>query len=451
MSLKTIFIYACTFIGVGSLSPHLWAVGVNIPTDLTRDVLSETVPSAFPLDGLTSEDFQTDWEGEAPPGARIEIESSSLQWVRVLDVLVLPRGRMRLTFAKPINVRINHGGYSTGGTKMETLDFPVALLTHSKNEIRVRYEIDGLSKEALIRLKYRPKEPSARVRIYQDTSCSRFAVQAQLEPLPKDKYSWVYIGCRFISTRGDQFRTSNLEMYVFWEGIGSNDDLKADGVKTESLRPSLWAFRLSSKPGRLNLQGSEGEGLTVKYNLMDRHYLGSLGVGIGPYFSEFNGVGEYDEGWSPLLTIYGSLFINESLRVVSFDATSISNRLWTDFGLYLSTENAKMFDQRMTMNLLFGGHIMGFRTAGKTHAVPSFPQGFEFIYLDAFAKGYSMSFGGFIYPEINGRSYYNLWWRWGGRIFGEINYLAAKESFGEESVSSKSLGVTFGFPIARFW
>jgi hypothetical protein len=269
--------------------------------------------------------------------------------------------------------------------------------------------------------------------------------------MPTDKRAWVYIGCRFISTSGDKYRTSNLEMYVLWEGLENAGPILVDGVNTESLLPSLWGFQLSSKPGQINLQNSSAEVLSVKYSLGDRHYLGSLGIGIGPYASEFNGVGEYDQGWSPLLTIYGSVFVNEGLRVVGFDATSISNRIWTDLGLYLSTENAKMLDQRLTMNLLFGGHIIGFRTAGKTHAVPSFPQGFEFIYLDAFAKGYSMSLGGFIYPEINGRSYYNLWWRWGGKIFGEINYLAAKESFDNESVVSKSLGITFGFPIARFW
>ncbi len=445
------FIYRFTVAVMVFASPALWGLGLDIPLDLTREILSEAVPSANSIAGINVEDFTTDWEGEPPPGISVAIESKSLQWVRVVDVLALPRGRMRIKFAAPLTARISHGGFSTGGSKIEVLEFPVALLGHPKNEIRLRYKVDGTSKEAVLRLKYRPRVNTNPSRIFVDTSCSRYGVQGSWARLVSEKSSWVYIGCRFISTRGDQYRTANLEMYVFWEGSENTNTVLVDGVPAESLLPSLWGFQLSSVPGQINLQNSSGELVSVKYSLGDRHYLGSLGLGIGPYASEFNGVGEFDQGWSPLLTIYGSVFINEGLRVVSFDATSISNRLWTDFGLYLSTENAKMLDQRLTMNLLFGGHIIGFRTGGKTHAVPSFPQGFEFIYQDAFVRGYTMSLGGFIYPEINGRSYYNLWWRWGGKIFGEINYLAAKESFDNESVTSKSLGITFGFPIAKFW
>jgi hypothetical protein len=432
-------------------SEGLFASTLELPSDLATEILSEVAPSANPLEGISVTDYEIDWQGEAPPGAKAELETDSLQWVRIIDLLVLPRARMRLTFSSPLTARVIHGGFSTGGTKLTSIDFPVALLSNPKNEIKLRYEHDGSQKESALRLRMKPRQVNPTQRIHLDSSCSKFAVNAQWKLPTHETQSWIYIACRFVSTNGDQYRKSSMEMYVIWDETETTPHRMVDGIQAEPTLPSLWALRLGAKPGRVTLRSPKQEEFEISYSLSERHYKGFLGLGIGPYMSEFNGVGEYDEGWSPLLTLYGSVYVNETLRVVGFDATSISNRLWTDLGIYLSTENAKMFDQRLTMNLLFGGHIIGFRTDGKTHAVPSFPQGFEFIYADAFARGYSGSLGGFIYPEINGRSYYNLWIRWGGRVFWEINYLAAKESFDNNSVSSKSLGLTVGFPMARFW
>jgi hypothetical protein len=457
MQKRTKFIYRI-FLGLLVLLGPVassWANKLRLPADIINEILSEAVPSANPLADLQVDDFEPFWEGSALPNVSVVLEKESLQWVRTLDVLVLPRARMRLTFATPTTLRVYQGAFSTGGRLLDQIDFPVALMNNSQNIIRVRIEENGQEVERQLRIRFRPRMASHQQLVYIDSSCSRYNVKADWLSLPESKpplqASWAYLGCRFLTTKGDQFRTSALEMYIYWDGLTEDSAIAVDRLRTEPILPGVWALRLSSLPGRILLKNAQGQELQINYNLSERHYLGSLGVGIGPYFSEFNGVGEYDLGWSPLLTIYGSVFINESIRVVGFDATSISNRLWTDLGLYLSAENAKMFDERMTMSLLIGGHVIAFRTDGKNHAEPSFPQGFEFIYADAFKRGHSMSFGGFVYPEIAGRSYYNLWIRWGGKIFGEINFLEAKESFDNESVSSKSLGLTFGFPLGRFW
>lgn len=428
-----------------------WAIHLEIPSSLVQEILSETVPSAFPLDGIDAEDFYFEWENSMPMVESAFVEKNSLQWVRVLDVIVLPRGLARVQFKSPVSVRVNYAGYSTGGEQLKSVEFPVALFSHPENKISLRLEYQGKTYQSVLRLKYRALKSNDHSRIYIDTSCSRHGVKADWQAGADTKEAWVYVGCRLVITESDPHRKSTLEMFIFWERPGAVEGILIDGLSSHSILPSLFALRLNAVPGRTSLVPEAGPGLDISYSLSERHYLGSLGLGLGPYLSEFNGEGQYDVGWSPLLTLYGSLFINESLRIVAFDATSISNRLWTDLGLYLSTENAKMFDQRMVFNLLFGGHVVGFHADGQVHVVPSFPQGFEFIYADAFKKGHNMSLGGFIYPEINGRSYYNLWWRWGGKVFGEINYLAAKESFRDQSVSSKSVGLTFGFPLARFW
>lgn len=450
MIIKTIINYLIAFLVLWSSSSAM-ASQLALPTNLINDILSEAVPSAFSLNGISINDYEPYFEGDRPESVTAILEAKSLQWVRVNDVLVLPRARLRLKFIEPTNFQVSVSGFTTSGSQLNVIDFPVALLINPKNQIDLVYETKGVQKKAIIKFKMKPKKTAGDQRIYFDSSCSKYAAQAHWKKEQTLTSSWVYIGCRFVTTKGDQFRASSLEMYVIWDGVASASDILIAGIKTESTQPSLWPLRLGAQPGHLTLKNNQGEELELTWMLSERHYLGFLGVGIGPYASDFSGGGDFEHGVIPLITIYGAYFMNETSRIVGFDATSVTNRLWTDFGLYLSTENAKMFDQRLTMNLLFGGHILAFRSGNKTHAVPSFPQGFEFIYADAFAKGHVLSLGGFLYPELNGRSYYNLWVRWGGRIFGEINYLSAQESFGKESVSSKSLGVTFGFPIARFF
>ncbi|MEY4615247.1 MAG: hypothetical protein RJB66_207 [Pseudomonadota bacterium] len=428
-----------------------WGNRLELPQNLTSSILSEAVPSAFALEGINAEDFRIRWQNDLPFVESAHIEKDSLQWVRLIDVLVLPRGRAHIQFKRPVTVRASYGGFSSGGQQMTSLQLPVALFNHTDNQVKVEIEFEGKTYQSSFHIRYQPLDSQKSGLVFYDSSCSKYGVNAQWSKKTVSANDWVYIGCRPILTASNHFRKSTLEMYVFWENPEGGQKVRADNLEIKPSLPLIYTPRLNSSPGKIVLSRSEGQELIIDYALSERHTLGFLGLGIGPYFGDFSAEGEYDYGWSPLLTLYGSVFISEGLRFVAFDATSISNRLWTDFGLYLSTENAKMFDQRMTMNLLFGGHFVGFQAEGKVHVAPSFPQGFEFIYTDAFKRGHNMSLGGFIYPEINGRSYYNLWWRWGGRVFGEINYLAAKETINNQSVSSKSLGVTFGFPIARFW
>lgn len=451
MKKKVNFISVIAFVGLLLKAGLTWANRLEVPSHLNREILSEAVPSALALDGISAADYSLEWEEKPAPVESGIIETDSIQWVRVMDVLVLPRGRVRILFKGPVTAKANYAGYSTGGQQIKSIEFPIALLSYPENKVLLEIEDNGKIYKTHIRVAFKPKDMSGASPIFIDSSCSKYGMSASFKEIPKAVNEWVYIGCRPIITASNDYRKSTLEAYVFWDNPEAPRSILINNLELEPTLPSMWTLRLNSSPGAITLSRASGQQLQLNYFLSERNSLGSLGLGIGPYLGEFNGEGAYDVGWSPLLTLYGSLYISEGLRIVGFDATSISNRLWTDFGLYLSTENAKMLDQRMTMNLLFGGHVVGFHADGQVHVVPSFPQGFEFIYADAFKRGYNMSLGGFFYPEINGRSYYNIWWRWGGKIFGEINYLAAKETFNKESVASKSIGLTFGFPIMKFW
>ena len=100
---------------------------------------------------------------------------------------------------------------------------------------------------------------------------------------------------------------------------------------------------------------------------------------------------------------------------------------------------------------MLGAHVLGFNNGNQFLIRPGVPQGVELVFSDAFRRGSNLSLGGFIYPEISGKEYYNIWLRWGGsRYFVELNYILWKEQVDSSSVFSRSVGVSLGLPLARF-
>ena len=111
-------------------------------------------------------------------------------------------------------------------------------------------------------------------------------------------------------------------------------------------------------------------------------------------------------------------------------------------------------DRQFALNIMLGAHALIFPLSG-TQVKIGAPQGIELIYRDLFARGMSASAGGFFYPEIAGKTYINSWIRYGSpSFFGEFNFILWRESvIGETQtykVTSKSVGLTFGFPVFQF-
>ena len=80
------------------------------------------------------------------------------------------------------------------------------------------------------------------------------------------------------------------------------------------------------------------------------------------------------------------------------------------------------------------------------------PQGFEAIYHDFLGVNKTMTVGGFVYPPIDGKSYYNGWLRYGtSGFFIEVNYLSIRTKFEGDEVGTKSVGASIGFPLAKFF
>ncbi|OFZ18721.1 MAG: hypothetical protein A2X94_05915 [Bdellovibrionales bacterium GWB1_55_8] len=433
-----------------------------LPSNLVPEVLSEAVPTAFSPADFTSDDFVLEWTKPFPAGYEVaaSLEKGSLEWVRVSEVLVLPRARLNLRVAGASGGMVRYAGFIQPlvRTSMaaEAL-VPIALVSGEEHpiDISVSAGADRLLTGSLV-VRYRPRGPSSNSLILLDPSCSRYAVSANWTgqvPLGPHGSHWSYIGCRLVHTEAENFRTASLEISVFWDNIGRS--LKISGIETPAFSSSVWQLRLRSEPGFVSLalpSDAVSSGLRLDYRIPKQLHRGSIALGVGPYAHSFrNGAagGERVSSWTVMPTLYASFFITETMRMVAFDATTLNSQFISDFGVYFSTEYMRNFDRRVVVNLMLGVHSIGFRSQEGYAVLLGAPQGFEVIISDFLGRARNLTLGGFIYPSIQDKAYYNTWIRWGSpSLFGEVNYISWKEKLKGIPYSSSSLGLTIGMPLS---
>lgn len=447
MSLKPLLVF-CAVLALLLECAEGRAVVLQPSPSLAHEILSESVPSAFAPNDFDTPDFSVEWTTGKVEGVEVTIGRGTLEWVRVSEVLVLPRARLLVSVHDVEAGRLTNAGFSVPLTVHEgrgVAELPIALISGSANPVYVSIRRGGKEYSGQLEARLHARKPLRR-EVDFDASCSRFGLSAKSVSLPASE--WVFVGCRNVSVEGVGHRTSSLELYVFWEGVGQTIDV--GGIETPATMTSTWLLRLASSPGQVALRAGDSS-VTLSYHTPEYLHYAALGLGIGPYHYTFQGPTETTVGYVPVVTLYGSYFVTETLRIVIFDATSISPQILTDFGIYANTESFRFLDRRMAVNLLLGGHVNGFRSGGDYYLKIGLPQGIEGTFIDAFKPGFNMSFGAFIYPPINDKSYYNLWFRWGTpRIFGEVNYISWQEKLSSSIVYTQTFGLSLGLSLIRF-
>ena len=154
--------------------------------------------------------------------------------------------------------------------------------------------------------------------------------------------------------------------------------------------------------------------------------------------------------------LYGNfrLRTEDNLSLRAFEAAVGQSPARTSFfnnlGLYFAYDAVRVLDARMHLTVLLGAQAVTFAPRGL--ARPAYnevivPQGFELSYPDAFGfKNKSLSGGLFLQPGTSKR-YQNLWVRYGGRWFGELNYL----SWRSNARFATMWGFSVGAPLAQFF
>ena len=445
-------------------SKEAWSGTFQLPTSLLPEVVAETSPLAFALEGMTLEDFELKWVKNSIAGATAKFASESLEWVRVYDLFVIPRARLGIkipqiqqgvvtyfnknqVFAPLSNEAPNSGSSS---------EIPIALFSSELNRIRVVVQRDGKTIEDELVIRFSPKRSKQPVtRNYIDSSCSPYKIDVKLDEskVQRQASSWSYTTCRMVYTHAAIGRVPNLEIFILWDQ--GSQELLLNGLPTHSNSDSIWSFSNRTKPGQFTLQSKTQGALQIGYRVNETLNLAFLGVGIGPYQYEFDVQKLNTRSWAPVVTLYGSYFISDSIRLIGFNASAVNSNYFSDTGFYVNTESFRAFDRRVSFSLMLGAHAILFKTSAGNELKWGVPQGAEIIFRDLFKRGYNGSAGAFLLPKINGKSYTNAWVRWGNpSLFGEFNFISWEEPLEKDigaRAFSRSIGFCVGFPIARFW
>ncbi len=426
--------------------PSAWGLNFIVPEKLDQEILSDDSPTAWAPNSIEVENFTPEWRGPAIEGVTFKLGEKSFDWVRSMDVLALPRARLHVTVENAAGAVVEGGNgqqsLALDDTGHLSADIPVALLSRDEYSSRLWVRRNGQVLESRIGFKFSPQKQEQEFLVSIDPSCSKYWVKATRIQL---KNSWAMIGCRFIYSSGDKYRTSSLALYVYWEG--SNSTLLLEGVSVPPIRPGLWSLDLRSIPGRVTLVQGENQ-IELEYSVPEKMNYGTFSAGVGPYIYALKG--GQDNVLVPTLmpTLYGSYFVTKDFQFVSFASIVTEAHLQSTLGLYLRNLSFRFLDRRVSLHINLGGHFLGFLAQGQYTPVLSFPQGMELKITDVLKKGHDFSFGGFFYPEIHGISYIEWWIRWGSsKLFGEINYIAWQQPVNSVPYSSQSLGFTFGIPI----
>jgi hypothetical protein len=358
--------------------------------DLALKVIREPNPFSFvifnPTLDLSEQDFQVN-------GKATDWIKDSLQWVRVSNGkdeagILVPRAR-----------------YRENGQ-----EFEVALT--------------GVENATSVRLKPRPE---LKTHYYFDSSCSPFGLHLKNEQI---QHSWVMVTCHRINNSGSWGTKPVVLVSVLWEG-----------EKTSSFQQ----INFDSEHSDHSFQnGQDSFDLHVSVAPVF-HNLG-VSFGVGPYSSN-NSFGNQNVAFA---TLYASYYFNDALKMAAFGALPVRAKPELDFGTYLVLEQFRGVDERISLNLLLGAHVLSYvnPTDGQRVNAMSGPQGVELIFRDLFFRNANFVIGGFFYPELNQRSYMNTWVRYGfGPYFAELNFIEWKEP--TPYFYSKSFGLSVGFPLFR--
>ena len=218
-----------------------------LSADLRHDILSETVPTAFEAFPLKLEDYQLRWVGAPIDGVELGWAAGSLQWVRVAEVLSLPRARFRATIKSrdPLSGVASNAGFHQvfsknvgGASDLYEVYLPVALLSGEKNLIELRIKRGQEILTGTIQMVFKARSEMGESRAFSDASCSRFGVRVEGAIQSSKNPGWMYVGCRFVELDGEPEKASSLEVFVFWDQAGQSLQLNGVPVSSSSLSVS---------------------------------------------------------------------------------------------------------------------------------------------------------------------------------------------------------------------
>lgn len=367
--------------------------------------------------------------------------AGSVRWLRAKDGLPVPRARLRVAVkAAPERLLLLWRGRAVqfqGGPEGSDAEIFIPLLDGGEAVL----EVDGKA-SSRVAITARPAsagDPASRHAI--DHRCSPYAVKVSgLDD------AYLSMTCRMIPV--GRFGSEEALLEVRWAAAGV--------TLPGGAAPPLTADLRDGRPARATLVGPDGKSRVVELSasVPARLHRMRLAWGAGPY--NLSSSGASGNGVAGSVMLYGNfrLRTEDNLSLRAFEAAAGQSPRNTSFfnnlGLYFAYDAVRALDTRLRLTVLLGAQTVTFAPNGlarKTYNEVIAPQGFEVSYPDAFGfRNKTLSGGLFLQPGTSKR-YQNLWVRYGGRWFGELNYL----SWRADSRFATMWGVSVGAPLAQFF
>jgi hypothetical protein len=424
-----------------------------------RELLDAPFPSADAPFELHPSNYR--WQGvEAlPPGSTLEWDESSVQWSRIDERIVLPRARVKIEIPGADGVLVSTSGRSTPLQKNGEGTVPgvwsaevlVPLVSGEASTLKVRVKKGTAETETLLFLESVESEASPLIGV--DSSCSPWHVELSAKEAlgEKPKRNAVILAdCRIVRSQTSGGMPAALDLFLFIDGAGKH--LKLNGSTVVAVAPSLFRLRLTPQVDSFEIETEGGARYNLDYRIPQKLNRGFIGAGVGPYRYKLDAPGVAVDTTAAVLTLYGSYQFSDTVRFTAFNATALHANYFTDTGFYFKSDSLKLLDQRVLIYVMLGANLIGYKFGSGTQKKWGVPQGFEAVYRDFLSPNRSLVAGAFVYPPIDGKSYYNTWVRYGSpSLFGEINYLEVRDAIEGQSVYTRSVGFSLGFPLARFF
>lgn len=380
------------------------------------------------------EDFKIEQVGEKVISA--SLVKNSLQWVRLDQILLVPRVLIEVSFSgEENNYSISYAGQKIIPRFVPRKKIFKAQLFISLFEAQPVAVFEGKKRVAILRVL--PKRGELRTSRLIDYSCAPFDVE--VSGLEEDLVS---VGCRMQRTGVFGEEKPFLEVYFTSAGYRLLDD---------SAPPYLVNFDQSGL-ATTTLHNHEGiiSELKIKAHLEPRTHRLKLAAGVGPYWlSVKNKDGQREHQIAPTAMFYGNFTLNEKSSFRFFDSYTRNEATFHNWGSYFAWELAEFCDRRCLLTSLIGLQGVDYRydSQSRTTSEVILPQGFEFVYLHPFGKeNYKFSYGMFVSFSAE-YDYQNIWIRYGKKTFWEINFIEWKRG----NLSASMLGLSFGFPVVSLF
>lgn len=386
------------------------------------------------------DDFDVNVDAPKLPVSAAWIEGS-VRWLRAKDGLPFPRARLRIAVkggAERLALRWRGRAYQLQeGPGEASVEIFVPLLDGGEAVL----EADG-KPAARVRVAARPASARpASERHALDHTCSPYRVRVTgLDD------AYLSMSCRMILVGSVGSEEALLEARWTAGGVA----LPGGGA------PPLTAALRDGRPARTTLTGPDGKDRVVEISasVPPRMHRLRLAWGAGPY--GLSSSAEAGNGPAGSVMLYSNyrLRTEDNLSLRAFEAavgqSPHNTSFFNNLGVYFAYDAVRALDARLRLTVLLGAQIVTLAPQGL--ARPAYnqviaPQGFEVSYPDAFGvKNKSLSGGLFLQPgSLN--HYQNMWVRYGGGWFGELNYI----SWRADRRYATMWGFSVGAPLAQFF